>query len=337
MIRALLVELTRLRWRRAVVVLLTLGLLSALVVVAVIAWSTRPVSEGDRVRAQEQASAEAARPGVEREVGRCEHRPRQYGVTAASVVEVREACEQAVVPQPEWFLDRSPLVLDDVRDGGADLGLVALLSLVLVLVGTTFAGHDWNTGSMSNQLLFEARRTRVWVAKAGAVALVGLAFSAVALALFWGLLASAATVWGEPSATGTAGRVWAEVWRVGLLSCAAGVGGYALTMLLRSTVASLGILFAVVVVAPLVLASSGSTVVQRLAPQNNLTALVVGSLTVTNYQDEACFEYTGRRGDPLRERCETVIDRSEATTYFASLLLAVAAASVLSFRRRDVG
>ena len=33
---------------------------------------------------------------------------------------------------------------------------------MMLLVGTTFAGHDWNTGSMSNQLLFEPRRdTRV--------------------------------------------------------------------------------------------------------------------------------------------------------------------------------
>ena len=42
----------------------------------------------------------------------------------------------------------------------------------MLLLGTTFAGHDWNTGSMSNQLLFEPRRERVWLAKALAVGML---------------------------------------------------------------------------------------------------------------------------------------------------------------------
>ena len=44
-----------------------------------------------------------------------------------------------------------------------------LVTLVMLLAGTTFAGHDWNTGSMGNQLLFEPRRARVWGAKLAAV------------------------------------------------------------------------------------------------------------------------------------------------------------------------
>ena len=44
--------------------------------------------------------------------------------------------------------------------------LVILLAILMMLAGTTFAGHDWASGSVSNQLLFEPRRPRVWAAKA---------------------------------------------------------------------------------------------------------------------------------------------------------------------------
>ena len=65
----------------------------------------------------------------------------------------------------------------DEREQGSGLAVVVVVSLLLVLAGTTFAGHDWNSGSMSNQLLFEPRRARVWVAKGGVV--LGVAFTAL--------------------------------------------------------------------------------------------------------------------------------------------------------------
>ena len=57
--------------------------------------------------------------------------------------------------------------------------------MVMLLAGTTFAGHDWNTGSMSNQLLFEPRRHRVWLAKAIAVALLTGTISLAVLIAYW--------------------------------------------------------------------------------------------------------------------------------------------------------
>ena len=54
-----------------------------------------------------------------------------------------------------------------------------VLAILMMLAGTTFAGHDWASGSVSNQLLFEPRRPLVWAAKAAVVtALAGL-FAAV--------------------------------------------------------------------------------------------------------------------------------------------------------------
>ena len=89
----------------------------------------------------------------------------------------------------EWFVSRSELRLRRERCAGPGLGVVTILMGLLMLVGTTFAGADWNSGSMSNQLLFEPRRARVWLAKGGAVLALALTTSAVLLAAFWGGIA----------------------------------------------------------------------------------------------------------------------------------------------------
>ena len=84
-----------------------------------------------------------------------------------------------------------------------DVGAAAITILtgLLMLVGTTYAGHDWNTGSMSNQLLFEPRRLRLWAAKGVAVLLTGAVVGAAVLALFWAgaaILASSRDVTAAP-------------------------------------------------------------------------------------------------------------------------------------------
>ena len=83
----------------------------------------------------------------------------------------RPVCEEMLLPRAEWFISRQPLDPSQlVRDLGTAVPMI--LSVLLLLAGATFVGADWNSGSMSNQLLFESRRTRVWAAKAGALALV---------------------------------------------------------------------------------------------------------------------------------------------------------------------
>ena len=90
--------------------------------------------------------------------------PEQYGVRLADADDVqppaRDGVRAGLVRQPAastW----SSSARGRHRSGGH-----RAVTLLMLLAGTTFAGHDWNTGSMSNQLLFEPRRARVWVAKA---------------------------------------------------------------------------------------------------------------------------------------------------------------------------
>ena len=64
MIRLVGVELTRLRKRRAVVVLLLLALMAPLIVAAGVAWETRPVSAEETARARELVQRELGVPGL---------------------------------------------------------------------------------------------------------------------------------------------------------------------------------------------------------------------------------------------------------------------------------
>ena len=122
--------------------------------------------------------------------------------------DVQAGCEDMTLPQPDWFGTRPTLSLDDERSGGSGLVVATILAMLLLLLGATFAGHDWNSGSMSNQLLFEPRRARVWAAKAVAVLLAGLVVAGGVLLVFWGGLWWLSELRGLPCATGCS-ATWA--------------------------------------------------------------------------------------------------------------------------------
>ncbi len=102
--------------------------------------------------------------------------------------------------------------------------LAVIVTSLLVIAGATFAGSDWSTGSMSNQLLFVPRRSTVWLAKALAVLLGGLLVAGVLVVGFWLTLLLVADARG----ISTPGDVLADVrWlaaRSILLAAAAGPG-----------------------------------------------------------------------------------------------------------------
>lgn len=321
--RLLRVELSRLTARRAVVLLgVAAALLTALVAGTTI-WETRPVSAAERATAEALADQERDNPDLEQQLAACREDPATFfgpGATAAD-------CDQ-VVPTAEQFLTRAPLVLTDAQDGPG-LGVVVLLAALAVIVGTTYAGADWATGSMSNQLLFEPRRRRVWLAKAAAVALGCAVVAAVLLAAFWAALLLAAEA--RDIVTPAAAResiAWLSARGV-VLASLAGLGGYALTMLLRSTVATLALLFAY---------TAGGEAILALAPldrpglwslANNVFAWIRDGVRV--FDDSVVCT-------PDQPACtqEFLVSLDHAAAYLGALLLLALVASVLSFGRRDV-
>ncbi|HSE10396.1 MAG TPA: hypothetical protein VLB29_17165 [Nocardioidaceae bacterium] len=322
--KLLRVELTRFRWRRAIVLMLVAGALLTAVIGGTTLWETRPVTAEDRAAAEAQAAAEAASPQFERELAACERRPRRYmgpGATAAD-------CEQ-MMPQADWFLYRSELSLaEENRDSG--IGVVFILAALMIIAGTTFAGADWASGSMSNQLLFEPRRARIWLAKAGAVFVGALGVSAVILTAFWVTLYLVA----EARGISTGATVQEAIrWTAGrgvVLAAFGAVGGYALTMLLRHTVGTLAVMFAYAVGGEILIASLPVEGIGRWSLGNNVFAWLFDgheyydpSLPCVNNGPEYCNQMA-------------LISLADGAWYLGVMLLVLGGASFLLFRRRDI-
>ncbi|MFC6285777.1 hypothetical protein ACFP3Q_01055 [Nocardioides sp. GCM10027113] len=326
MTRLILVELTRLRWRRAVAVLLAGCALATAVALGGTAWETRPVSPEEMRSAQAELERDREQPWVQREIARCEKNPDLHGAADPA------ACEELAGPQLDWYLYRQELgVRTAFRTAG--LAVITVMLGLLMLVGTTFAGADWNSGSMSNQLLFEPRRARVWLAKAGAVLLLAMATSAVLLVAFAGGLVLLADSRGLEVPPEVPGWVAASAGRAVLLIGAAAVGAYAVTMLFRSTVFTLGAMFAVVAGATVVLATLG--VGEQWYPHKNISAILWDGARYYVESPSACF---GRGPAPDGVDCSGFgrLELATAARNLGVLLAAAVALSVWSFRRRDV-
>jgi ABC-2 type transport system permease protein len=328
MIRLLKVELNRLRWRRAVVILLVAAIAVPVLIFIAVAYDTRPVSDAERERVEQVVEKDAERPRVQRDLQRCLDAPEEYGLLEE---DAEELCEEMVLPQPGWYLSREQLDLRQQVDEGAGIGVAAVLAVLMLLIGTTFVGHDWNTGSMGNQLLFESRRARVWLAKGAAVLGVGAVVSGLVLFSYWGGLLALAHQRDLPVPEAVVNDVYAQAIRATLLAAVAGLAGYILTMLFRSTVATLGILFAVAVAVPILFSLFVFPGHVSLQPQNNGQALIQGGVVITDYDDDSCWEDPGGT-----EGCVVEITTAESALYFGGLLAATGVPSLLLYRRRDV-
>jgi ABC-2 type transport system permease protein len=325
--RLLSVELTRLRWRRAVVVLLVACVVVPAVIWAGLAWNTRPFSDADLRDAQQQVEQESQRPGMKNEIKRCIEHPGQYG---ADPGDVEASCQQMMAPQPDWFLYRPQLDVAGERES-TGLAVLTILVALVMLIGTTFVGHDWASGSMSNQLLFEPRRLRIWVAKAAVVFLTGLVVSAAVLAAYWGGLWLVA----ESRNLQASGHQWELIrnsaLRGSVLVAFAGLGGYAMTMLFRSTVATLGVLFATTVGGSLVIVAVLGAEAQRWLLPTNFGAVVFNGYDYFGASEVTC---TGEFGDSCTGMEHLTLE--QGAVYLGVIVLGGVVLSLWSFRRRDV-
>ncbi|HEY3015094.1 MAG TPA: ABC transporter permease subunit [Nocardioides sp.] len=324
--RLFTVELTRLRWRRAVIVLLACCFLVPALIWAGLAWNTRPFSDAEVRDAQAQVDAQINSPEMKHELHRCETHPREFGLTPST----KELCTERIgVPQLEWYLYREQLDVPAQRQE-TGLAVITILAALAMLVGTTFAGHDWNSGSMSNQLLFEPRRLRVWAAKAAVVFLMGLVTGAAVLAAYWGGLSALANARDLTVPAHEWELIRESAGRGALLVALAGVGGYALTMFFRSTVATLGVLFAVTVGGTLVMVTVLGEYADRWLLTTNVMAVVFDG--VEYYSPAApCAE------DPSMTCSQTLtLTLADGAAYLGGLLAVAVVLSLWSFRRRDV-
>lgn len=330
MIRLVHVEFTRLRWRRAVLALVVIALLVPVAVLLARTLDTARPSESELATAREAVASEQA--FIDDAVERCVARS-----DVDTTAQTERRCRQRFDYQPRV---RNYLYTDTLRvaeeRSNSGLAVVAIVAVLMLIAGTTFVGHDWNTGSMSNQLLFEPRRLRVWFAKAIAVALLALLVAVVALAILWvGLVLVARSRDLDPS-----GQVLTDIAqhaaRGAVVVVAAAVGGYALTTLVRSTVFTIGVLFVVVAAGGLIFAALLPSSALRFEPATNALAVVQGRAEY--YVEVPATCYDDNVPARAREECrsEREITLAQGSGYYAVLLLALGAVSAGSFRRRDV-
>ncbi|MET0999962.1 MAG: hypothetical protein ABWX73_14695 [Marmoricola sp.] len=321
--RLLAVELNRFRSRRAIVLLSLAAVLVAVALIGMTAWDTRPLSEADRTDAAAQAELEGQRPEIQREVLACEKDPTGFLGPDASP----DDCATTMVPGPDAYYPREPLALGEVLKNQG-IGLALIVVGLMVIAGCTFAGADWSSGSLTNQLLFEPRRVRVWLAKGAAVVIGCGVVSLVVLGGFWlavGLLAQARDL-SVPASD--VSEVVRHVARAVVLSMGAGLGVFALTMIFRHTVATLALLFVY---------SVGGEIAVNLLPFEGAGRWSVGNnvfgwlATSHSYFDSTISCVPG-------ERCGSMQTMShlQAGTFLGILLVVAVVASLAWFQRRDV-
>jgi ABC-2 type transport system permease protein len=307
--RLLAVELNRFRSRRTIVALALVALLAAVVLIGATAWQTRPLSGADRTDAAAQAELEGEKPERQAEVRACQKAPQAYLGPDATAAD----CAPALVSPPETYYPRAPLDLGSaLPHRGIELALVVVC--LMVVAGSTFAGADWASGSLTNQLLFEPRRLRLWLAKALAVTLGSGVVTAVALSGFWLGLAALHVTW--------------HVVRTVALGMGAALGAFALTMVFRSTVATLALLLVYSVggeIAVNVLPVEGAG---RWSVGNNVLGWLVPH---HRYFDASIDCVVGDRCSPMQ-----VMTHLEAGVFLGILVVVSVLVSIVLFRRRDV-
>lgn len=322
--RLLGVELDRLRSRRAVVLLLLVAALLTVLLAGTAIWDSRPVTADERAAAEVQAANAAQDPLLERDIAQCEQAPEGFLGPDATA----EDCARLLTPRPENFLSRAPLDLASVVDDRA-VAQIVILTALLIICGATFAGGDWATGSMSNQLLFRPRRVQVWVAKAGAVVIAAAVAATVLVAGFWLALYLTAESRGIVTPDRVLDDMVATSARGIALATAAALGGYALTMLLRSTVATLAVLFAYAVGGEALVAALPIDRVSQWSPANNVFAWIDNGTRVFD-PDRVCTPGSGGCVQSY------LLGPVHGAVYLGVLLVLAVVVSVLSFRRRDL-
>lgn len=325
-VQLLLVEVRRYLRRRAVQLLMAACIAVPTFIGVVTIFNTQPPSDAEV--ASLKHDAEMSRQA---ELDYCVENPTDWGLSP-SEDDVKKACARQIPDVEEYASDfgyYETLRLDE-EQSNSGVAVASFLAILLLLAGTTFTGHDWNSGSVSNQLLFEPRRARVWSAKAVIVTGGALVVATVVMTAYWaglGLVASSRDTLGD----GDLLDAFQMGWRSAGVAAAASLLGFVLTMLFRSTVATIGILLGASVAGSLLLAAVGIS--ERWNPAVNLLALIDNGTTF--YSPDACSEVDDNF-DEYEDYCEEEVTFTDASLYLGSFLLIGGVASFVSFGRRDV-
>lgn len=320
-------ELSRFVWRRGIALVLLAGIAVVAILAVRTAWDTRPPSASEVATATATANIAAHDAQTQALVRECQKHPARFLGRGASV----ERCASELVPSVDSLLPRQPLSLaSELNTSGARVAV--LLAAAVVIAAATFAGADWQSGSMRTQLITRRRRSAVWGAKALAVAWWSALYMAVGYAIYWVILGSVAEDRGIGGTAGlassTVGSIAAMGGRAVALAAGVGLGAFALTMVLRYTVATLGLLFAY---------AAGGEVLLALLPLSGAGRWSVGNNLFGWLQPDFRYAEQSLRCGSV-DACGRMhaLGNLDAGLFLGGLLLVALVISFVAFTRRDI-
>ena len=318
------VELRRLWWRRLTKVALAIAVLLTGMTLYGAYQSTAPDTIAERVQSYRQTVAQF--PQMVKDCQQAQAQARESGDAGADF-----GCAQLTAPTPAEFGLESP-------EAGALTASLAttnayLYAFLAFVLGASFIGAEYSSGSLGTWLTFEPRRLRVASAKLLAAGAGGAGVAAVGLGL------TAVGAWlvsriNQPDPalqlpTAAADESITQLLiRCLVVAVAAGAAGVALGMLVRNTGAVVGIVLGYGVVVEGVLAQALAH--GRLAPWlplKNLEAFVERGST---YFAEACTP-NGCQMEAMR------VTYTHGWVYLLVLSIVGVIAALAVFRHRDVG
>ena len=279
------------------------GVVLTTVLAGLAAWNERPYTADETAEAQDLAS---------KEIARCEKGPERAEDSAQ--------CTERVT---EWYYQRMRTTTDGVFVEDNTVSLSISLMMIGALIGATFVGGEFSSGSMSNLLLFESRRSRVWAAKLAAIGLVAVVWAVICVGAFVAALTILGRSW-DPDAWGPHGV--SAMLNLGARNALAIAGatavGAALALALRSTLACVS-----VVIAYLVAEGVARIAFNNPVAEYALSHRVLGVLTGSHLVDL-------EEGNRVRQ---VPITLQDSAPILAGVFVVLCLGSVWMFRRRDVG
>ncbi|MEV6282833.1 ABC transporter permease subunit [Kribbella sp. NPDC051770] len=328
MIRLTGVELRRLVARRLVMlgVVAVLGV-TVLMLVATW-WNSRPLSAAEQQ--QNKVQFEMAHADWVKNHEKYDQECRDsYASTPDPKPSVEEMCTYLEPTIDQW--GKPQTVFTETMPGLLQ-GSSYLLAFAAFLIGASFVGAEFSSGSIGNWLTFEPRRLRVYASKLTGVAIGMIPVGVVTLAL---LLAGTYLIVAQMGSTaGTTGKVWGNLietsGRAVVVAAVAGALGGVLALLLRHTAAAIGVIMGYAVLVEGVFGS----VLQSVQPwlvRLNFDAWVLHG---TTYYVQKCT--TAKDGSYNCEMVEKSLSFEHGAWYLGIGAVVLVAFGALVFNRRDI-
>jgi ABC-2 type transport system permease protein len=322
------VELRRLVARRLVVLGVVAVLGVTVLMLAAAWWNSRPLSAEDQQQAKVQFEMAHADWVKNHEKYDKECRD-SYASQPDPKPPVEEMCNYTEPTLDQWGKPQTVFteVMPELLQGSS-----YLLAFAAFVIGASFVGAEFSSGSIGNWLTFEPRRMRVYASKLAAVAIGMVPVAVVSLAM---LLGGTYLIVSELGSTaGTTGKVWGNLLetsgRALVVVAVAGALGGVLALLLRHTAAAIGVIMGYLVLVEAVFGSILAQVQPWLVRLNFDAWLKHG----TTYYVQSCKSTP--EGYYNCESIEKSLSFEHGAWYLGIGAVLLVALGAVVFNRRDV-